>query len=50
MKDREIKKIYLKKIKEIEKYNEYYYDKNSSIVSDSEYDKKKREIFELEKK
>ena len=34
MKDKEIKKIYLKKLKEIEKFNEFYYDKNDSIISD----------------
>ena len=50
MKDLEIKKIYQKKLKEIEKYNEQYYDKNNSLISDSEYDNKKKEILDLEKK
>ncbi len=50
MKDLEIKKIYQKKIREIEKYNKQYYDKNNSLISDSEYDLKKREILELERK
>ena len=38
MKDLEIKKIYQKKIREIEKYDKQYYDKNNSLISDSEYD------------
>ena len=50
MKDLEIKKIYQKKIREIEKYDKQYYDKNNSLISDSEYDLKKREILELERK
>ena len=50
MKDKEIKRIYIKKLKEIEKYNEYYFDKNNSLISDEEYDLKKKEILNLEKK
>ena len=49
MKDLEIKKIYQKKLKEIEKYNEQYYDKNNSLISESEYDNKKKEILDLKK-
>ena len=33
MNDNEIKKNYLKKIKLIQKYNEFYYNKNTSLVS-----------------
>jgi len=42
-------KDYLKKIKLLEKYNQFYYDKDSPDVSDQEYDNKKKEIIELEK-
>ena len=45
-----IKKNYLKKIKLIKKYNQLYYDKNKSDISDSEFDKIKKEIIDLEKK
>jgi DNA ligase (NAD+) len=50
MKDKEIKKIYLNKLREIKKYNEFYYDKNNSLITDTEYDLKKKEIIDLEKK
>ncbi len=50
MKDKEIKKIYLQKLKEIEKFNEFYYDKNNSIITDTEYDYLKKEVIDLEKK
>ena len=38
-----------KKIKELVKHNKSYYSKNRPNVSDSEYDKLKKEILELEK-
>ena len=41
---------YNKKIELIEKYNQYYYEKNKSIVADSEYDELKKQILLLEKK
>ena len=44
-----ITKNYLKKIKLLQKYNQFYYDKDSPTVSDQEYDDKKKEIIELEK-
>ena len=43
-----IKKSYLKKIKLLEKYNKFYYDKDSPIVDDLQYDKIKKEIILLE--
>jgi DNA ligase (NAD+) len=46
----EIKKEYLKKIKLIQKYNRFYYDKNESIISDQAFDSLKKEVLELEKK
>ena len=45
-----IKKDYFKKIKLIQKYNEYYYDKDKPIVSDQKFDILKKEIIDLEKK
>ena len=50
MNDKEINKNYLKKIKLIKKFNELYYNKNSSIISDYEFDILKKEVLELEKK
>ena len=46
----EIKKDYLKKIKLIQKYNQYYYNKNKSAISDYEFDIIKLEVLRLEKK
>ena len=45
-----IKRDYLNKIKELNEHNQYYYEKSSPKISDSEYDKLKQEITELEKK
>ncbi len=45
-----LKEDYLKKIKLINKYNEYYYSKSKPLVNDSTYDKIKYEILNLEKK
>ena len=41
---------YKKKIKLIQKYNQNYFDKNTPIVSDGEYDDLKKEIILLENK
>ena len=38
------------KIKELIKHNKLYYDKSSPSISDSQYDKLKKEIIELENK
>ena len=48
MSKKEIKLKYLKKIKLITKYNDYYYDKSKPIVSDQVYDELKKEILQLE--
>ena len=48
MNKKEIQLKYSKKIKLISKYNNYYYDKNESIVSDQTYDDLKKEILQLE--
>ncbi len=45
-----IEKNYFKKIQKIQKLNKAYYDKDSPIVSDQEYDLLKKEIIDLENK
>ena len=50
MNSKEIKKSYQQKIKLFNKYNKYYYEKSSPLVIDSEFDKLKNEIINLEKK
>ena len=45
-----VKKDYIKKIKLLNKYNEFYYDKSDPIVSDKDYDELKKNIIEIEKK
>ncbi len=45
-----INKEYLSKVKLINKFNKFYYDKSKPLVSDKEYDDIKREILILEKK
>ena len=45
-----LKKEYLKKIKEINLHNKYYFEKNSPKISDYEYDKLKKEIIDIEKR
>ena len=49
MDKKEIQKKYKTKIKLINKYNYYYFDKNNPLVKDSEYDEIKKEILLLEK-
>ncbi len=44
----DIIKDYQKKIKLIKKYNKLYYNDDSPLISDSEYDKLKKEIVDLE--
>ena len=50
MKKKEIHLKYQKKIKLINKYNRYYFDKSDPIVTDKEYDQLKKDIFLLEEK
>ena len=49
MDKKEIKKLYNSKVNLLKKYNESYFDKNKSIVSDKEYDEIKKEVLDLEK-
>ena len=44
-----IVKNYIKKRKLLEEYNKFYYDKDSPIITDQEYDTVKQETIELEK-
>ena len=44
-----ISKDYLKKKKILEEYNKFYYDKDSPIVTDHEFDDLKKKVVELEK-
>ena len=48
MKEKNIKAIYLKKIKLIEKYNKDYYDRSKPQISDQEFDLLKKDIIDLE--
>ena len=48
MKKEEITKKYNSKIEEIIKHNKLYYDKSSPVISDTQYDKLKKEILDLE--
>ncbi len=49
MDKKEIQKLYQKKIKLLNKYNQYYYDKNKPLVNDKNYDELKFSILSLEK-
>ena len=46
----EIQNQYKKKIKLINKYNKFYYDKSEPLVNDNDYDELKKEIYILEEK
>ena len=50
MSDDKINQEYLNKIKLFQKYNKHYYDLNSPLINDQEFDKLKSEIIKLEKK
>ena len=50
MQRKEIEKIYLKKISELKKYDEAYFDRDSPLISDKNYDSIKQKILDLEKK
>jgi len=44
MKKKEIQKYYNSKIKLINEFNKFYYDKSSPVVTDKEYDELKKEL------
>tara|TARA_Y100000590_G_scaffold146784_1_gene168607 strand:- start:10283 stop:12325 length:2043 start_codon:yes stop_codon:yes gene_type:complete len=50
MQRKEIETNYLKKIKELKRYDKAYFENDNSIVSDKVYDEIKNEILKLEKK
>ena len=50
MNKKNINNFYNSKIKLLKKYNENYFNKNNSLVSDQEYDDLKNEILNLENK
>ncbi len=50
MKKNLIKKEYKKKIDKLDFYNRQYYDQNKSKIPDSDFDKLKKEVINLEKK
>jgi len=50
MQRKEIEKKYIKKISELRKHDEAYFENDSPIISDKDYDIIKREILNLEKK
>ncbi len=50
MSNEKINQKYLEKIKLFQKYNKHYYNLNKPIVDDSDFDKLKQEIINLEKK
>ena len=49
MNQRDIKKIYQIKLKELSKHNNFYYNKSKPIITDSKFDELKNEILNLEK-
>ena len=49
MKKNLIIKEYKSKIKLIQRYNDYYYDKDKPIVSDEEYDELKKKNYTVRK-
>ena len=48
--NKEVEKIYKRKIKEFQKHNKLYYDKSAPVISDREFDELKADIINLEKK
>ena len=48
--NKEVQKIYKRKIKEFQKHNKLYYDKSAPAISDREFDELKAAIINLEKK
>jgi len=46
--NKEVEKIYKRKIKEFQKHNKLYYDKSAPAISDREFDELKADIINLE--
>lgn len=47
---KKIQSEYIKKINLLKKYNKFYFINDAPQISDSEYDKIKKNLLELEKK
>jgi len=45
MKNSSIKNEYLKKIKQLQKYNKAYFDESRPLITDQEFDELKKQIF-----
>ena len=50
MQKKKIEKIYIKKINKLKKYDKAYFEHDSPLISDKDYDNIKIEILDLEKK
>ena len=50
MNEKLIKKQYLKKISDLQRHNQAYYDKSAPLITDTDYDKLKNDIINYEKK
>ena len=50
MQKKEIDKVYLEKINQLKKYDKAYFDDDSPIISDKDYDDFKNQILHLEKR
>ena len=50
MQKKEIEKIYIRKINQLKKHNEAYFDYDNPIISDADYDDLKKNILDFEKK
>ncbi len=50
MNEKLIKKQYLKKISDLQRHNQAYYDKSAPLITDADYDKLKNDIINYEKK
>ena len=50
MQKKEIEKVYFEKINQLKKFDKAYFDEDSPIISDKDYDNFKNQILDLEKK
>ena len=48
MQRKEIEKVYIKKINELRKHDEAYFEQDSPIITDKDYDIIKKEIINLD--
>ena len=50
MQKKEIEKIYIKKINKLKKYDKAYFEHDSPLISDKDYDGIKQEVLDIERK